>query len=50
VVASFSPRREIPQLAVFAYPGGVKEPNAERITISYGRRSKQVNEPPFHLT
>jgi len=47
VMASFSPRCEIRQLAVFVYPGGIKAPNAERITVFYGRRGKPVKKPRF---
>lgn len=46
-MASFSPRCEIRQLAVFVYPGGIKAPNAERITVFYGRRGKPVKKPRF---
>ncbi len=47
VMASFSPRCEIRQLAVFVYPGGIKAPDAERITVFYGRRGKPVKKPRF---
>jgi hypothetical protein len=47
VMASFSPRCEIRQLAVFVYPGGIKAPNAERITVFYGRPGKPVKKPRF---
>ena len=45
VLASFSPRCEIRQLAVFVYPGGIKVPDAERITIFYGRHGRPVKKP-----
>jgi hypothetical protein len=45
VMASLSPRCEIRQLALFVYPGGVKAPNGETITVVYGRRGKQVKKP-----
>ena len=44
VMASFSPRCEIRQLAVFVYPGGIKAADAERITVFYGRRGKPVKK------
>ncbi len=47
VMASFSPRCEIRQLAVFVYPGGIKAADAERITVFYGRRGKPVKKPRF---
>jgi hypothetical protein len=47
VMASFSPRCEIRQLAVFVYPGGIKAPDAERITVFYGRRGRPVKKPRF---
>ena len=47
MVASFSPRCEIRQLAVFVYPGGIKAADAERITVFYGRRGKPVKKPRF---
>ena len=47
VMASFSPRCEIRQLAVFVYPGGIKAFDAERITVFYGRRGKPVKKPRF---
>jgi hypothetical protein len=47
VMASFSPRCEIRQLAVFVYPGGIKAPTAERITVFCGRRGKPVKKPRF---
>lgn len=46
-MASFSPRCEIRQLAVFVYPGGIKAPDAERITVFYGRRGRPVKKPRF---
>jgi hypothetical protein len=48
-MASFSPRCEIRQLAVFVYPGGIKAPNAERITVFDGRPPRQAGqEAPLH--
>ncbi len=47
VMASFSPRCEIRQLAVFVYPGGIKAPDAEQITLFYGRRGRPVKKPRF---
>ena len=47
VMASFSPRCEIRQLAVFVYPGGIKAPDAERHTVFYGRRGRPVKKPRF---
>jgi hypothetical protein len=47
VLASFSPRCEIRQLEVFVYPGGIKAPDAERITVFYGRRGRPVKKPRF---
>jgi hypothetical protein len=47
VMASFSPRCEIRQLAVFVYPGGIKAHDAERITVFYGRRGLPVKKPRF---
>ena len=47
VMASFSPRCEIRQLAVLVYPGGIKAPDAERITVFYGRRGVPVKKPRF---
>jgi hypothetical protein len=47
VMASFFPRCEIRQLAVFVYPGGIKAHDAERITVFYGRCGKPVKKPRF---
>jgi hypothetical protein len=47
VMASFSPRCEIRQLAVFIYPGGIKAPDAERHVVFYGRRARPVKKPRF---
>jgi hypothetical protein len=47
VMASSFPRCEIRQLAVYVYPGGIKAPTAERITVFYGRRGKPVKKPRF---
>jgi hypothetical protein len=47
VMASFYPRCEIRQLAVYVYPGGIKAPTAERITVFYGRRGRPVKKPRF---
>ena len=47
VMASSFPRCEIRQLAVFVYPGGIKAPDAERITVFYGRRGRPVKKPRF---
>ncbi|MEB3353100.1 MAG: hypothetical protein VKM34_02550 [Cyanobacteriota bacterium] len=47
VMASFSPRCEIRQLAWFIDPGGIKAPDAERIMVSYGRRGRPVKKPRF---
>jgi len=49
VMASFYPRCEIRQLAVYVYPGGIKAPNAERITVFYGRRGKPVKKLAHQL-
>ena len=38
---------EIRQLVVFVYPGGIKAPDAERITVFYGRRGRPVKKPRF---
>jgi hypothetical protein len=38
---------EIRQLVVHSYPGGIKAPGAERITVFYGRRGKPVQKPRF---
>lgn len=38
---------EIRQLVVHHYPGGSKEPGAERLTIFYGRQGKPVKKPRF---
>jgi hypothetical protein len=46
-MASFSPRCEIRQLAVFVYPGGIKAADAERIKVFYGRHGKPVKKPRF---
>ena len=45
VMASISPRCEHRQLAVFVYPGGIKAPDAERITVFYGPRGRPVKKP-----
>ncbi len=47
VMASFSPRCEHRQLAVFVYPGGIKAPDAERHVVFDGRRGKPVKKPRF---
>ena len=47
VMASFSPRCEIRQLAVFVDPGGIKAPDAERHVVFYGRRGRPVKKPRF---
>ena len=47
VMASFSPRCEIRQLAVFVYPGGIKAPDAERHGLFFGRRARPVKKPRF---
>ena len=47
VMASSFPRCEIRQLAVYVYPGGIKAPTAERITVFCGRRGKPVKKPRF---
>ncbi len=47
VMASFSPRCEIRQLAVFVFPGGIKAPDAERHVVFYGRRARPVKKPRF---
>ena len=47
VMASFSPRREIRQLAGFVYPGGIKAPDAERQVVFYGGRGRPVKKPRF---
>ena len=47
VMASFSPRCEIRQLAVFVYPGGIKAPDAERQVVFYGGRGLPVKQPRF---
>ncbi len=47
VMASFSPRCEIRQLAVFVYHGGIKAPDAERHVIFSGRRGRPVKKPRF---
>jgi hypothetical protein len=44
-MACFTLRREIRQLAVFVDPGGIKAPDAERITDFYGRRGRPVKKP-----
>ena len=46
-MASFSPRCEILQLAVFVYPGGIKAADAVRIKVFYGRHGKPVKKPRF---
>ena len=38
---------EIRQLLVHVYPGGIKEPGAERLTVFYGRSGKPVKKPRF---
>ncbi|EAQ68719.1 hypothetical protein [Synechococcus sp. RS9909] len=38
---------EIRQLMVHVYPGGIKAPDAERITVFYGRQGKPVKKPRF---
>ena len=47
VMASFTPRCEIRQLAVLVYPGGIKAPDAERHVVFYGRRGRPVKNPRF---
>jgi hypothetical protein len=46
-MASFPPRCEIRQLVVFAYPGGIKAPDAEGITELYGRHGRPVKKLRF---
>ena len=46
-MASLSPRCEIRQLAGFVCPGGIKAPDAERITAFYGRCGRPVKKPRF---
>ena len=38
---------EIRQLVVHTYPGGIKAPDAERLTVFYGRQGKPVKKPRF---
>ncbi|MCS5698424.1 hypothetical protein NZK32_05120 [Cyanobium sp. FGCU-52] len=47
VMAASFPRCEIRQLAVYVYPGGIKAPDARRITVFYGRRGRLVKKPRF---
>jgi hypothetical protein len=47
VMASFSPRCEIRQLAVFVYPGGIKAHGAEHLTVFCGRHGLPVKKPRF---
>ena len=49
VMAAFSPRREIRQLEVFVYPGGIKAPDAERQVVFYGRPVKKSRFIPARL-
>ncbi len=42
-----SPRCEIRQLLVHIYPGGIKAPDGERLTVFYGRRGRPVKKPRF---
>ena len=47
VMAAFSPRCEIRQLAGFVYPGGSKGPDTERQVVFHGRRGRPVKKPRF---
>ena len=47
MASSFSPRCEIRQLAVFVYLGGIKAPDAERITVFSGRCGRPDKKPRF---
>ena len=38
---------EIRRLLVHIYPGGIKEPGAERLEIFYGRQGKPVKKARF---
>jgi len=38
---------EIRQLVLHRYPDGIKAPDAERITVFYGRRGRPVKKPRF---
>jgi hypothetical protein len=52
-MACFTPRCEIRQQAEFVDPGGIKAPDAERITVFSGRCGRPVKKPrliPAQLT
>ena len=46
-MATTYPSSEIRQLVVHTYPGGIKAPDAERITLFIGRQGKPVKKPRF---
>ncbi|MCP9882083.1 hypothetical protein KBY65_06290 [Cyanobium sp. Alchichica 3B3-8F6] len=46
-MATSFPRYKIRQLAVCVYPGGIKAPDAERITVFCDRHGHPVKKPRF---